>query len=898
MLKETLTFRFQEDGAGKVKGAVEGVGEATEKVGREATDAAQAMRRAFKRVEAGLGSITRTAGSAASAVGKGMSAAASAAAGATAAIGAMAAGLVKLGAEGQRIAALEQGFKALGGTSKELEKLRKATDGLVPDAELMKIRNMAKSFGIQQENLEGFIALAKGATASLGTDFAQNLDDVITAAGRGSVEIFDNLGVQIGKLEDSYAAFAKKSGIAVKDLTSEQKNLAVQQMALAKGADLMAVGAQVQASEYARASTSMQNFLAEIQKLANEIIMNSGLFDTFNGALADVSRLFDENKEGIRAFSMEMMSVLKQVFGKVKETFVELEPELKKMWQWFVAMKPAMMLVVEVFLKVFEIAVKLSNEALKPIITALSNLIGFLAKTARALGMDELAGKLQSAADGMDIFTMGVDGATRSTINFWNATKKVDTEPLLLAFAGQRFEYAGKRVGDLTGEIANLGAWMIDTTEAHVALTQHTNETGESWQRLTFGIREATSAGMDWARVALGMVADGPEKKKPDKDAAKRAEARRELIYEASLIGMTEVQREVADINKQLTDNLKTAGKNAEAITAAHQIAASQVAPLLAREFAIAGEISAQRFAEKFDNTLSEWADRRASSLMRQIFSVDAIQGAIAEGMAGLDAGASFLGENFFTDSQMALAVFAEVIPNALAPLSEKIAATRTEFDALLGAFDGEATSGAMAGMLAFADGIEVMSMAVSDNLGTIGSSFREMAEAAKLGDTTEATEKSFAALGKATQGAVAIGKAGANHFIKDKKKLAGVLGGFEIAEALGAAARLDFLGAAAHTLASIKYFAVAGGGAGAQTGSTTRQRAQRQRTQLTRGNDAVLDRRNTGPSQVNNYFFSMLDQRAPGEAVMDALGRAAQNGSRAGIPGRLVSDGNIQRGL
>lgn len=376
-----------------------------------------------------------------------------------------------------------------------------------------------------------------------------------------------------------------------------------------------------------------------------------------------------------------------------------------------------------------------------------------------------------------------------------------------------------------------------------------------------------------------------PPQKKDGKD---NSDARRELIYEAKLIGLTETQRAIEEINRDLAENLKVAGRNAEAIEASHAIAAAKIRDVGLDVYAEAGEAVGGIFVRSFDNVVERWTPKE--SMFREAF-------ALANARANL--AAHMFAEAFINvDDIEAQRIHVANMAAGMAPLNEAMAATRTEVDSLMSAFSGEDADPGMAWILTVTSAVEEMSMSVTDNFGGITNAFISMREAMNMEDAGDAARAGFDAFGAAAQGSIAIGKTAASALIKDKKKLAATMGAFEVAEAFASAARLDFLGAAAHTLASIKYFAIAGGGAGAPTASkSTKDRQAEQRTQLT-SRDSLLDRRAVGPQQINQYFFSSLDGRPSGEIVADALNASARRRSNVKVSGAVISPNNVLSGV
>lgn len=108
-----------------------------------------------------------------------------------------------------------------------LGSLREATRGLVEDIDLMLSANKALLLGLPVTG-ESMGELAKAATTlgrAMGLDATKSLDDLITALGRSSPLILDNLGLSV-KLGEANEAYAKKLGTTADALTDSERKMA------------------------------------------------------------------------------------------------------------------------------------------------------------------------------------------------------------------------------------------------------------------------------------------------------------------------------------------------------------------------------------------------------------------------------------------------------------------------------------------------------------------------------------------------------------------------------------------------------------------------------------------------------------------------------------------------
>jgi len=125
--------------------------------------------------------------------------------------------------------------KAFGGLAKDFNNIETATRGMINQMDMVGPVNKALAFGIDMSNgkLAQMTTLAQKASIVMGTDIKSSLDDMMTAMGRGSIMIADNLGATF-KLSEAYDAYAAKIGTVSSALTDQQKKLAFSEMFLGK----------------------------------------------------------------------------------------------------------------------------------------------------------------------------------------------------------------------------------------------------------------------------------------------------------------------------------------------------------------------------------------------------------------------------------------------------------------------------------------------------------------------------------------------------------------------------------------------------------------------------------------------------------------------------------------
>lgn len=151
---------------------------------------------------------------------------------ATSAIQKLGAGVMEFVDTGAKLPAIEGAFQRLTAGLKQnsremIGNMSAATQGLVSDFNLMETANKAMLLGLPVTSAS-MGELAKTATVlgkAMGQDATKSLDDLITALGRSSPMILDNLGlsVKVGEANEQYAAKLNKTA---EQLTDAEKKMA------------------------------------------------------------------------------------------------------------------------------------------------------------------------------------------------------------------------------------------------------------------------------------------------------------------------------------------------------------------------------------------------------------------------------------------------------------------------------------------------------------------------------------------------------------------------------------------------------------------------------------------------------------------------------------------------
>lgn len=142
---------------------------------------------------------------------------------------------------GGKVSAMRQSFEALSGGSDEararIDAIRRSTGGLVTDMEAMQAANKAMllDLGLTDAQMGDLAATATVLGRAMGQDANKSLDDLITALGRSSPMILDNLGLSV-KLGEAHEAYAQSLGKSSEELTDAEKKQAFMNAAMTAAA--------------------------------------------------------------------------------------------------------------------------------------------------------------------------------------------------------------------------------------------------------------------------------------------------------------------------------------------------------------------------------------------------------------------------------------------------------------------------------------------------------------------------------------------------------------------------------------------------------------------------------------------------------------------------------------
>lgn len=132
-----------------------------------------------------------------------------------------------------RVSGVEFAFQRMAGSvDLSLQQLRAASAGTISDFELMQRTNLALAGSGQKlavefgKNLPKLLEMTRAAARATGLDFNYVFESLVVGIKRASPRLIDNIGIVL-KLGESNEAFAASIGKVGKELTAEDKQLAV-----------------------------------------------------------------------------------------------------------------------------------------------------------------------------------------------------------------------------------------------------------------------------------------------------------------------------------------------------------------------------------------------------------------------------------------------------------------------------------------------------------------------------------------------------------------------------------------------------------------------------------------------------------------------------------------------
>lgn len=315
--------------------------------------------------------------------------------------------------EGQKLKGMDIAFKTLGGNAMEMERLRKATGGVVDDATLKRVYNLGSLFELPQDKINDLIRLAKGASVALGTTTGKALEDTFTAASRQSKMIADNMGIVIGDMRQMYEEYARKIGKSVDTLTDKEKQRAFILRMIEKGGRQVELAGAAMDNAFAASEAQYTNWINTLKLGAAEMFVQSGMMDKMGEAFEFVQQMVNGNETALGGLIAGAFTGIMNFLPQIVGLFGSLLPLLQPLGQAFTvvggvaqALTPILGLLATVVSGVLSLIIDLVAMAMEPLLRS--------AAAVASLFDDKLARALRGAADKMAEARVYIDANTRA----------------------------------------------------------------------------------------------------------------------------------------------------------------------------------------------------------------------------------------------------------------------------------------------------------------------------------------------------------------------------------------------------------------------------------------------------------------------------------------------------
>jgi len=257
---------------------------------------------------------------------------------------------VKVGAGIQRQAnALDGLAKAAGSSGREITAaIQGASDHTIDRMTAMSAASKAMMLDVAQtpEQFERLTKVARTLGQAMGQDAAKSIDDFVTAAGRQSMQIADNLGLTI-RAEQAYERYARQLGKTADDLTTVEKKQAFLNEMLVEGerkmADMGETGGDL-ASDFEKVEAAVEDAKAGFAEMAAEVVDAAVEVDELTRRLrglpttveqtVTILRAMGQSTGGVVAWLQKMtiqlnpmviaFNLVKKQVGETAKAFVEL----------------------------------------------------------------------------------------------------------------------------------------------------------------------------------------------------------------------------------------------------------------------------------------------------------------------------------------------------------------------------------------------------------------------------------------------------------------------------------------------------------------------------------------------------------------------------------------------
>ena len=171
---------------------------------------------------------------------------------------------------GGQIDTLQTSFNRLlissGSTELSLESLRKATQKMIADVDLLQAANQAMMFNLPVDELDKLYDAVIRVGAATGRDATQSINEFTYALGRQSPKVLDNFAITL-QLEEAYREYAPRIGKVTSELTENEKRTAFATIAMERMMDrsiILGDNISDTAKRQAQWNASIENFKTAI----------------------------------------------------------------------------------------------------------------------------------------------------------------------------------------------------------------------------------------------------------------------------------------------------------------------------------------------------------------------------------------------------------------------------------------------------------------------------------------------------------------------------------------------------------------------------------------------------------------------------------------------------------
>ena len=208
----------------------------------------------------------------------------------------------------------------------ELGRINAAAAGLIDKKTVVEASARAMSLGIPIEKVAELMEVARARARDMGISTTQAFNDIVTGIGRGSPMILDNLGL-ILKVGDANEAYAKSLDKTAKELTSQEKKLAILHAVLDAGQesrDRHNLTTKTMAENMEAAKAAVVNLkLAIGGLLANSKGLSNFIEDWANGMRIITDSFTTSRQERIAQITAEMEKLQEVIARTEKQRIIK-----------------------------------------------------------------------------------------------------------------------------------------------------------------------------------------------------------------------------------------------------------------------------------------------------------------------------------------------------------------------------------------------------------------------------------------------------------------------------------------------------------------------------------------------------------------------------------------------